>query len=82
LLAVCPEGISAIELHLLRSEDKKERREFRVVLQESDGGALVGVSGTAKNTVRFEAEQIAAGKFRLKLPPHRLPSKIYTFSID
>ncbi|NHZ73279.1 MAG: hypothetical protein GWP16_02270 [Nitrospirae bacterium] len=69
LLAVCPEGVSAIEFHLLRAQDKKERREFRMILQESDGGVLVGVGGTSKNTVRFEAEQIATGKFRLELPP-------------
>lgn len=47
----------------------KERREFRVILQESDGGVLVGVSGTAKNSVRFEAGQIATSTFRIKLPP-------------
>lgn len=69
LLAVCPAGVSAIELHLLRAQDKKERREFRMILQESDGGVLVGVSGTSKNTVRFEAQQIAPDTFRLKLPP-------------
>jgi glutaredoxin len=68
LVAVCPEGVSAIELHLLRAQDKKERREFRIILQESDGGVLVGESGTSKNAVRFEAEKVATGTFRVKLP--------------
>jgi curli biogenesis system outer membrane secretion channel CsgG len=74
LLVVCPEGVLPVEYLLLRAKEKKKRasdadpRKFRANLVSS-GEVFVAVTGTEENTVPFEAERLAACKFRLKLPP-------------
>lgn len=69
LFIVCPQGISANEYQLLRAEENKEPREFRVDFQSLADAGLVAVSGTTRNRVLFETEKVGAGVFRLKLPP-------------
>lgn len=93
LFLVCPEDVTAKEYQLLRAEDKKEGREFRAEFQLLAGSFEVAVGGTGKNKVRFEAEQLVARKFRLKLPELRkseyaflppgkgLQGKLYTFGL-
>ena len=92
-LLVCPEGVTAMEYQLLRAEDNKKGREFRAEFQVLQGGFHVAAGGTRKNRVRFEAEKLAARKFRLKLPelgkgeyaflpPGKgLEGKLYTFGL-
>ena len=92
-LLVCPEGVEAFEYHLVRAEDNKKKREFRAEFQVLQGGFHVAAGGTRKTRVRFEAEKLAARKFRLKvpvlgkgeyafLPPGKgLEGKLYTFGL-
>lgn len=68
-LIVCPDGVAAMEYHLLRAEPGKDKREFRVDFRVLNSGVLLALGGTGKSAVRFEAEKAAAGKFKLKLPP-------------
>ena len=73
-LLVCPDGVVAMEYHLLRAEPKKKGREFRVrhqFLQGDLGGTRkndVYVSATRKNKVPFKEQRLETGKFRLTVP--------------
>lgn len=67
LLVVCPEGVSATQYHLLRAEPNKDKREFRVDFQILNNGVLLALGGAGKSAMRFEAEKIGAGKFRVLL---------------
>lgn len=66
-LVVSPEGVSAAQYHLLRAEPNKDKREFRVDFQVLNNGVLLALGGAGKSAMRFEAEKIGAGKFRVVL---------------
>lgn len=66
-LVVCPEGVSATQYHLLRAEPNKDKREFRVDFQVLNNGVLLALGGAGKSAMRFDAEKISPGKFRVLL---------------
>jgi hypothetical protein len=67
LLIVCPDGVSAMEYHLLRATQSKDKREFRVDFRVLSSGVLLALGGTDKSAVRFDVKKVAAGKFRVAL---------------
>lgn len=68
LLICAEEDATAIDYQLLRAEDSKKGREFRVEFQLLDNGDYASMGATSKDTVDFSGIEVALGKFRLKLP--------------
>ena len=93
-LLVCPAGVTESEYHLLRAEENKKGREFKAEFQVLDDGSHVALGGKGRNKIRFPAEEVAAGRFKLKLPepgkgefaflpPTKdLSGKVYTFGVQ
>lgn len=93
-VVVALEGTAVTEYQLLRLDDKKESREFRVI----STGVAGSRSGSERNRVPFESERLAPRTFRIRLsnltpgeygllPPGMAGAnvtsigKIYTFSV-
>jgi hypothetical protein len=93
ILLVCEERDAEVKHHLLRAEEIRKGREFRMEFQILDDGSRVAMGGARKSEVHFTVEERAPGRFILKLPElgkgqfalmpptDTVSGKLYTFGV-